>query len=189
MLGLIRNVVDEAANSYRLVRHDATGKSGYSADDIAKMLLAQQYEGRSDRVTKGYPSIVGEYIGVRNHFISYKTLENAYSYDVMAILNDAFFLTQQPVIEHDFGIDGACFSTTIKANWESAKDEILGGRGKQFEKAVLAAGTTFKIVFAVTHSPAANESPYLRPLFNQILYLYKMVKLLMLDSYPGRTVM
>ena len=50
-LGLIKNVVDEAANSYKLVRHDATGKSGYSADDIAKMLLAQQYEGRSDRVT------------------------------------------------------------------------------------------------------------------------------------------
>ena len=46
VLGLIRNVVDEAANSYKLVRHDATGKSGYSADDIAKMLLAQQYEGR-----------------------------------------------------------------------------------------------------------------------------------------------
>ena len=34
---LIRDVVNEAANSYRLVRHDATGKSGYSADDIAKM--------------------------------------------------------------------------------------------------------------------------------------------------------
>ena len=123
------------------------------------------------------------------NYTSYKTLENAYSdYDVMAILNDAFFLTQQPVIglEHDFGIDGTCFSTTIKANWESAKDGILGGRGKkkQFEKAVLAAGTTFKIIssFAVTHSPAANESPYLRPLFNQTLYLYKMVKLMTADA-------
>ncbi|MEM4126389.1 MAG: hypothetical protein QW508_02350 [Conexivisphaerales archaeon] len=124
------------------------------------MLLTQQYEGRPDRVTKGYPSIVGEYIGVRDHFISYKTLENAYSYDVMAILNDAFFLTQQPVIglEHDFGIDGTCFSTTIKANWESAKDEILGGKKKQFEKAVLAAGTTFKIVFAVTQQQTNHHT-------------------------------
>ena len=63
---------------------------------------------------------------------------------------------------------------------------LLGGRGKkkQFEKAVLAAGTTFKIIssFAVTHSPAANESPYLRPLFNQTLYLYKMVKLMTADA-------
>ncbi|MDG7044688.1 MAG: hypothetical protein JRN02_04865 [Nitrososphaerota archaeon] len=50
VLGLIRDVVDEAANSYRLVRHDAAGKSGYFADEISKMLLAQQYEGRSDRV-------------------------------------------------------------------------------------------------------------------------------------------
>ena len=174
VLGLIRDVVDEAANSYRLIRYDATGKSGYFADDIAKMLLAQQYEGRSDRVTVGYLSLVGRYLGIRN-YTGYKTLENAYSdYDVMAILNDAFFITQQTVVmaEHEFGIDGTCFNTTIKANWESVKNQILGGRGKkkQFEKAVLAAGTTFKIIssFAVTHSPTANESPYLRPLFNQI---------------------
>ncbi|MDP7976867.1 MAG: hypothetical protein RAK25_07055, partial [TACK group archaeon] len=184
VLGLTRDVVDEAANSYRLVRHDATGKSGYSADDIAKMLLAQQYEGRSDRVTMGYLSLVGRYLGIHN-YTGYKTLENAYSdYGVMAILNDAFFITQQPVImaEHEFGIDGTCFSTTIKAHWESAKDQILGGKGKQFEKAVLAAGTTFKIIPAVTHSPTSNESPYLRPLFNQILYLYKMVKLMTADA-------
>ncbi|WP_174448960.1 hypothetical protein [Conexivisphaera calida] len=109
----------------------------------------------------------------------------------MAILNDVFFLTQQPVImlEHDFGIDGTCFSTTIKANWESAKDEILGRGGKkrkrrQFEKVVLAAGTTFKIIssFAVAHSPSASESPYLRPLFEQILYLYEMVGLMAADA-------
>mgnify|MGYP001626406869 FL=1 len=75
----------------------------------------------------GYLSLVGRYLGIRD-YISYKTLENAYSdYDVMAILNDAFFITQQPVImtEHEFGIDGTCFST--EANWESAKDQILGG--------------------------------------------------------------
>ncbi|MGC8696263.1 MAG: hypothetical protein ACP5UD_07660 [Conexivisphaera sp.] len=56
---------------------------------------------------------------------------------------------------------------------------------------VLAAGTTFKIIssFAVTHSPTASESPYLRPLFEQILYLYEMVRLMTADagSYPGRT--
>lgn len=49
---------------------------------------------------------------------------------------------------------------------------------------MLTGGTTFKIIssFAVTHSPTANESPYLRPLFNQIIYLYKMVKLMTADA-------
>ncbi|MDG6928018.1 MAG: hypothetical protein JRN01_06085 [Nitrososphaerota archaeon] len=97
------------------------------------MLLAQQYEGRSDRVTMGYLNVVRERLGIDNR-VSYKTLENAYSdYDVMAILNDVFFLTQQPVIglEHSFAIDGTCFSTTTKANWESMKDEILGKGDKR----------------------------------------------------------
>ncbi|MGC8661999.1 MAG: hypothetical protein ACP5TZ_05820, partial [Nitrososphaeria archaeon] len=31
-------------------------------------------------------------------------------------------------------------------------------------------------------TPTANESPYLRPLFNQIIYLYKMVKLMTADA-------
>ncbi|MGC9177034.1 MAG: hypothetical protein ACP5G6_01200 [Conexivisphaera sp.] len=118
VLGLIGTAVDAASRSYRLVRRDATGKPGHSADDIAKMILAQQYEGRSNRVTVGYVGVVGGRLGIHGD-VGYKTLENAYSdYDVMAILNDVFFLTQQPVVmlEHDFGVDGTCFSTTIKAN-------------------------------------------------------------------------
>ncbi len=84
----------------------------------------------------------------------------------MAILNDAFFLAQQPVIGlgHDFSIDGTCFSTVIKANWESAKDEILVGGGKQFEKAVLAAGR-HNLQDRLCSDAAANASS-LRPLFN-----------------------
>ena len=140
-------------------------------------------------MTVGHVGVVGGRLGIHGH-VGYRTLENAYSdYDVMAMLNDVFFLTQQPVImlEHDFGIDGTCLSTTIKANWESAKDEILGRGGRkrrQFEKVVLAAGTTFKIIssFAATHSPNASESPYLRPLFEQILYLYEMVRLMAADA-------
>jgi len=124
-----------------------------------------------------------------DELVNYKTLENAYSdYDVMAVLNDAFFITQQPVLmlEHKFGIDGTCFGTTIKANWESAKEEILGGKGKkkQFEKVVIAAGTTFKIIssFAVTHTPTSSETIYLKPVLEQIVHLYEMVKLLTADA-------
>jgi hypothetical protein len=66
--------------------------------------------------------------------VSYKTLENAYGdADVIAILNDVFFLTQLPVmkLEHDFSMDGTCHPTTIKQNWESSKDEILRLAGKK----------------------------------------------------------
>ena len=125
----------------------------------------------------GYLNLIGKRLGI-HRMVGYKTLENAYGdYDVMAILNDVFFLTQQLVanLEHEFGIDDTCFSNTIKANWESTKDEMLGlsgkgGRGSSknrrsgwFDKVMIAAGTTFKVIssFAVTSAPTANESPYL----------------------------
>ena len=196
VIGLIRAAVDQASRSYVLIRKDAAGRARSSADDIAKLLLVQQYEGRSDRVAVGYLNVIGERLGI-NHMVGYKTLENAYSdYDVMAILNDVFFLTQQPVanLEHEFSIDGTCFNNTIKANWESMKDEILrlSGKGvrskdrrrRQFDKVMIAAGTTFKVIssFAVTSVPTANESPYLRPLFKQIVKLYGQVLLMTADA-------
>ncbi|MDG7041872.1 MAG: transposase [Nitrososphaerota archaeon] len=207
VLGLIRVAVDEASKSYNLVRHDATGRGGYSSDKIARLILAQQYDGRSDRVSVGYLRVVGKRIGASIPDMGYKTLENAYSdYDVMAIINDVFFLTQQPVLEleHIFSLDGTCFSNTLKANWESTKERLMkkstGKKGhhgrrqgvrkkKQFEKAVLAAGTTFKIItsFVTTGAPNANESPYLKPLFLQIVELYDEVKLMTGDAaYPSR---
>ena len=80
----------------------------------------------------GYLNVIGERLGI-NRMVGYKTLENAFGdYDVMAILNDVFFLTQQPIanLEHEFSIDGTCFSNAIKANWEAMKDEILRLSGK-----------------------------------------------------------
>ena len=90
-------------------------------------------------------------------------------------------------MEGRFAVDGTCFPTTIKANWESAKKRFLknpklGGR-KLFEKAVMACGTSLKIIsgFAVASTPYANDSPYLKPILAQIRQLYDDVSLVVAD--------
>jgi transposase len=136
---------------------------------------------------------MGEKLGIpstRNQ-PSYKTLERAYDDPaVIGILNEIFFLTQRPVSlrEERFAVDGTCFPTTIKENWDSAKRRFLkkkprpGGR-RIFEKAVMACGTTFKIIaaFAVASTPYANDSPYLKPILTQIRQLYDDVSLIAAD--------
>jgi transposase len=197
VIRLVAEMVDTASLSYELVRRDAAGRGCSRSDDIAKFVLAQQYDGRSDRVAMGYLRMIRRQLRAHGT-ISYKTLENAYGdADVIAILNDVFFLTQLPVkdLEHDFSIDGTCHPTTIKENWESCKDEILRLAGKrassrkerkrrEFEKTVLAVGTTFKIIasFARTRSPFSNESPYLKPLLHQVAELYAIVVKVCMDS-------
>lgn len=204
VMNLIACLIDVASEGTGpLVGYDVTGKPCLSKPDLAKLVLAQQYDGKCNRVSLGYMSLMKPYLRIDDGFDpSYKTLERAYSDpDIMMLLNDAFFITQQPVsgIEHNFGIDGTCFGTTIKVNWESSRDEILGLRGKkdadggkkkkrktkkEFAKTILAAGTTFKLIssFAMARSPHANESPYLKPLLNQIAELYAHVAALCADA-------
>ena len=197
VIDLIARLIDVASEGTGpLVGFDVTGRPCLSKPDLAKLVLAQQYDGRSNRVSLGYMSLMKPYLRIDEGFDpSYKTLERAYDDpDVMVLLNDAFFITQQPVsgIEHSFGIGGTCFGTTTKMNWESSKDEILGLNGNReegekksgFAKAIIAAGTTFKLIssFAVARSPHANESPYLKPLLNQIAELYAEIAVLCADA-------
>lgn len=170
------------------------GRGGaHPKGDLARLILIQQYDGRSNRVSIGLHSILRESLGIpstRNP-PSYKALERAYSDPaVIAILNEVFFLTQKPVqaLEGRFAVDGTCFPTTIKANWELAKKRFAekggGKKRKVFEKAILACGTTFKIIsgFAVASTPYANDSPYLKPILGQIRELYDHVRLIAADS-------
>ncbi len=201
VIGLIGSMVEKASESFRLApSFDAVGREPYSKRDIARLLLAQQYEGRCNRVSIGLLSLLRHHLGIRGQFHpTYKTLERAYEDpDVISILNEAFFLTQLPVkdLERDFALDGTCHPTTIKQNWETSKDEILRLDEKkkrasakerkrhEFEKTVLAVGTTFKIIasFARTRSPFSNESPYLRPLLEDVVELYAMVAKVCVDS-------
>jgi len=157
---------------------------------LAKLILAQQYDGRCNRNSIGLLSLMGEKLGIpptRNQ-PSYKTLERAYDDPaVIGILNEVFFLTQRPVSLHEerFAVDGTCFPTTIKENWESAKKRFLKKHETRsiFEKTVIACGTTFKIIsaFAVTSTPYANDSPYLKPILAQIQQLYRAVSLIVAD--------
>jgi len=160
---------------------------------LAKLILAQQYDGRCNRNSIGLLSIMGEKLGIPStcNQPSYKTLERAYDDPaVIGILNEVFFLTQHPVSmrEDRFAVDGTCFPTTIKANWESAKVRFLKKNSKPegrrvFEKTVIACGTTFKIIaaFAVASTPYANDSPYLKPILAQIRQLYRDVSLIAAD--------
>jgi len=111
---LIASTVDATSLSYELVRRDAAGRVCSRSDDMAKLILTQQYEGRSDRVAMGYLRIMRRHLRAHGR-MSYKTLQNAYGdADVVAILNDVFFLTQLPVmkLEHDFSMDGTCDPAT-----------------------------------------------------------------------------
>ena len=150
-------------------------------------------EGRCNRVGVGLLRLFRESLGVEatHAGLSYKTLERGYSdATVIAILNEIFFLTQRPVSmrEERFAVDGTCFPTSIKANWESAKARFLKKKPKPearriFEKTVMACGTTFKIIaaFAVASTPYANDSPYLKPILAQIRQLYRDVSLIAAD--------
>lgn len=157
---------------------------------LAKLILAQQYDGRCNRNSIGLLSLMGAKLGIpstRNQ-PSYKTLERAYDDPaVIGILNQVFFLTQRPVSLHEerFAVDGTCFPASIKENWESAKKRFLKKpKGRRvFEKTVIACGTTFKIIaaFAVASTPYANDSPYLKPILTQIQQLYRDVSLIVAD--------
>ena len=208
VIHLIARTVDAASSGtgFERVRLDALGRESCSRPDLVKAVLAQQYDGRCNRVSIGYLSLLADHLGIEDLDWSYKTLERSYDDpDVMAMLNDAFFITQLPVrdLEHSFAADGTCHPTTIKQNWESAKDEMLrlnskrSKRGKskkkgskqkrkrrEFEKTILAAGTTFKIIssFAIAKTPFANECPYLRPLLDQIAGFYAYVERVCADS-------
>ncbi len=51
VIGLIGGLVERASESFRLApRFDAVGREPYSKRDIARLVLAQQYEGRCNRV-------------------------------------------------------------------------------------------------------------------------------------------
>ncbi len=202
VISLIGSMVGKASESFRLApRFDVIGREPYSKRDIARLVLAQQYEGRCNRVSIGLLSMLGPHLGITGPFHpTYKTLERAYEDPgVISLLNEAFFLTQLPVkdLERNFSMDGTCHPTTIKHNWESSKDEILrltesdkraGAKARrkrhEFEKTVLAVGTTFKIIasFGRTRSPFSNESPYLRPLLEHVVELYAMVAKVCVDS-------
>lgn len=186
VISLMRRLVDAVDVGMPAGRGCAHPKT-----NLAKLILAQQYDGRCNRNSIGLLSLMGERLGIsstRNQ-PSYKALERAYDDPaVIGILNEVFLLTQRPVqaLEGRFAVDGTCFPTTIKENWESAKKWFLKkpeGRSV-FEKTVMACGTTFKIIaaFAVASTPYANDSPYLKPILEQIVQLYDHVKLITADS-------
>jgi len=186
VISLMGRIIDTASIGMRAGRGCAHPKA-----NLAKLILAQQYDGRCNRNSIGLLILMGEKLGIPSTRKppSYKALERAYDDPaVIGILNEVFFLTQRPVSLHEerFAVDGTCFPTSIKENWESAKRRFLKKpKGRRiFEKTVIACGTTFKIIaaFAVTSTPYANDSPYLKPILAQIRQLYDDASFIVADS-------
>jgi hypothetical protein len=184
VIGMIGTFIGKASEAFRPPpRYDAMGREPYSMCKVARLVLAQQYDGRCNRVSIGLLTMFKLQLGTRGLFHpTYKTLERAYEDpDVISLLNEAFFLTQLPVkdLEHDFSFDGTCHPTTIKENWESSKDEILrlteasapasrrgrGGVSSRRRSWRWERCSRSSPPLARTKSSFSNDSPYLKPLY------------------------
>jgi len=147
-----------------------------SAGDLAKALLLQQYLEDSNRRLVGSLRLFSEKLGLVD-VPGYKDVERAYGDpDVSVVLLGFFDLTVGVVRDvRDFAIDGTGLSTSIKDNWESYLYPGQGRRGGKrrysvFEKLVCVVGERYGLVsaFRVLDSMHGHESPYLRPLVEEV---------------------
>lgn len=141
--------------------------------DLAKAVLVQQYMGDSDRRLVGCLELFSEKLGLVG-VPGYKDVERAYGDPEVTVLLLAFFeLTVKAVRDvRDFAIDGTGLSTSIKDNWDSYLYPRQGGKRRYsvFEKLVCVVGERYGLVsaFRVLDSMHGHESPYLRPLVEEV---------------------
>ncbi len=165
-LVLIRETVDatpepEPPRSHKGRTHE------YTAHDLAKALLLQQYFQASNRVTQGYARLFKEKLAL-DRVPHYKAIERAYEDPrVKRVLHDVFELTQQPERGHIQGLtlDGSGLPRSVKANWESQKHTPQAKR-EHYDGSVTM--LTVPHLMVAAHVPLAvgfdNEFPTLKPL-------------------------
>ena len=156
----------------------------YGAADLAKAVLLQQYLGDSDRRLVGSLELFSEKLGLVSQ-PGYKDVERAYGDpDVAVLLLALFDLTVEAVRGvRGFAIDGTGLSTSIKDNWE----RYLFSKQRRyavFEKLVCVVGQGFGLVsaFRVLDSMHGHESPYLRPLVEEVAERHGGLGLVCADS-------
>ena len=152
--------------------------------DLAKAVLLQQYLGDSDRRLIGSLSLFSEKLGMSSS-PGYKDVERAYADPDVAVVLLAFFDLTVGVVRdvRDFAIDGTGLSTSIKDNWET----YLFSKQRRyavFEKLVCAVGQRYGVVsaFRVLDSMHGHESPYLRPLVEEVSEKHGGLGLVCADS-------
>jgi transposase len=167
------------------------GRPGKDPADLAKAVLVQQYVEMANRPLEGALCLYAEKIGLRERF-GYKDVERAYSNpDVTVLLLGLLELTVKAVRdESEFSVDGTGLSTSMKDNWESYVYPRQGrqGDGKRrysvFEKLVCAVGQRYGLVsaFRVLDSMHGHESPYLKPLVEELAERHERVDLVNGDA-------
>ena len=185
MLLLIRDTVDESARRLDLdiEKPEGRGRPPLPAADLAKAVLIQQYFDVANRTTAGLVLLFEEKMGFERPF-SYKSVERAYEDPrVVAILNEVFDMTQEPVSdkESSFAPDGTGLPISMKKNWESEGD---GDDHEGYDYMVGMAGTTYGIYSAVEFpkNPNAHESPFFEPLLQRTAAHYSSIDLVSGDS-------
>jgi transposase len=143
----------------------------WGVSDLAKAVLVQQYLGYSDRRLVGWLRLYSEKLGLVG-LPGYKDVERAYGDPDVTVLLLAFFDLTVGAVRgvRGFAIDGTGLSTSIKDNWE----RFLFSKQRRysvFEKLVCVVGQRYGVVsaFRVLDSMHGHESPYLRPLVEEVV--------------------
>lgn len=147
----------------------------YSAHDLAKALLVQQYHQASNRLAQGYARLYKEKLGL-DRVPHYKAIERAYEDPrVRKVLDDVFALTQEPERGHvqGFTLDGSGLPRDVRGNWARDK-ESQAAKKERFDGAV--AMLTLPHLITTAHVARIigfeNECPTLKPLVEQTVAHY-----------------
>ncbi|KXA92778.1 hypothetical protein AKJ64_02240 [candidate division MSBL1 archaeon SCGC-AAA259E17] len=186
MLSFVKKSVDEAVNRLGFDNEsEGRGRPSYSAEDLAKGVLLQQYFEVSNRVAAGFVDLFKEKLGIEEAY-SYKTLERAYDNPHVAmILREVFEMSQESVKDEEdtFSPDGTGIPNSIKGNWEKEKDPDDKGSEK-FTQMIAMMGATYQLISSVKFpdNPKAHESPYFEPLLEETADRYVQIDLVSMDS-------
>lgn len=181
VLVLIKQIVDQAylsiPDTYEI------GRPSKSVCDKTKAVLMQQFFQCSNRVAEGFVKLFREKLGIKTN-ITYKDIERAYDNpEVAMIIHCAHQLSNKPVAdkEKDFSIDGTGLPESQKQNY--ASDREKGKEMKGYEKLIAIFGNKYKMISACDIVDAKdNECPYLIPLLNELMKIYKELGLLQGDA-------
>jgi transposase len=163
------------------------GRPNKDPSDLVKAVLVQQFEEVANRPLEGALCLYAEKVGLGQR-VGYKDVERAYSNpDVSVLLLGVLELTVKAVRdEGEFSVDGTGLSTSMKDNWESYLYPKKGGKRRYsvFEKLVCVVGQRYGLVsaFRVLESMHGHESPYLRPLLEEVAERHSRVDLVCGDA-------